>query len=151
MKTIELSNKRLTQKGFSLVELVIVIALMGLLMLAVINFGSTTIDGGKVGKALDQVRQIAAAAISWQSGRFNYNGITLNALETERYLPAGFGALGNPFGGAYTVTGAGNRFTITVSNFPDNGLCLQALNKIRNDTIVAPTCAGTTLSATFGG
>lgn len=150
MKNSELKKIGI-QGGFTLVELAIVIALGGLLMLAVVKFGSTTVDGGKVGKTLDQVRQIAAASISWQSGRFNYNGITLAGLETERYLPAGFGALGNPFGGAYAVTGAGNRFTITVSNFPDNGLCQQALGKIRNDTVVAPTCAGTTLSATFGG
>jgi len=137
------------QRGFNFTELVISIAVMALLILGLVQVGTGVTSSAKVTKTSEGVRQIAAATINWGAGRFNYVGAALATLETQRLLPTGFSAAGTPFGGTYALSGAASQFTVTTSGFPDNGLCLQVLDKIIRDTLSA-NCSGTTLTTTFG-
>jgi prepilin-type N-terminal cleavage/methylation domain-containing protein len=146
-----LSTQYSRQKGFTLTEIIIAIAVISLLILGGIQFGASVMNSGRVSKTADHVRQIASATINWSAGRYNYTGAALATLETQKLLPAGFTAAGTPFGGTYGLTGAGNSFTVTVAGFPDNGYCLQVVDKISKDTSGVPSCAGTTLTAIFGG
>lgn len=137
------------QRGFSFTELVITLAVIALLVLGAVQGGMALTAMAKVSKTAEGIRQIAAATTNWGGGRFNYNGASLSTLETQKLLPSGFAAAGTPFGGTYTLSGNGSRFTVTSAGFPEAGLCLQVLDKIERDTQSA-SCSGTTLTTTFG-
>lgn len=142
-------NKMRREGGYTIVELTIALAVITILLVTIVMVGMNLSTGARVTKVADAVKQVAGAAVNWEASQYSYNGVTMNVLETAKYLPVGFTAAGNPFGGAYTINGNGNSFTVTATNFPDNATCQQAISKLQRDTAAVPTCAGTTLSAMF--
>ncbi len=90
-----------SKKGFTLVELMAVIGVMGLLMAVVLIGASSSRKTANISTTAQQVQLIYSACQSWLgNGRTNYTGITLTALQNAGYLPS---TLNNPYGGTYTV------------------------------------------------
>ncbi|HRR95397.1 MAG TPA: type II secretion system protein [Candidatus Ratteibacteria bacterium] len=90
-----------SKKGFTLVELMAVIGVIGVLMAVVLVGASSSRKTANISTTAQQIQLIYSACQSWLgNGRTAYTGISLNALQAAGYLPA---TLNNPYGGTYTV------------------------------------------------
>jgi len=103
MKRIQsmLRNK----KGFTLLELIVVMVIITIIASTVIGSFKGASDNGRVANALNSIKAIQTAAM----GYFNSNGgscsgISIATLVTGKFLPGSFSGTGtNPWGGNYTV------------------------------------------------
>lgn len=136
------------QQGFTLIEIVIAIAVAAILLGGFIAYGSSTKDSARATKTVDVIRQISTAATTWGQSKSSYGSVSLSALQTGGYLATNVSA--NPYGGAFTVSGSGTTVTITSAGMTTNG-CAQAIDLLTNDASSTPTCTSGTLSFSFGG
>ncbi|MBP8961227.1 type II secretion system protein, partial [Patescibacteria group bacterium] len=94
-------RKNSRKKGFTLVELMAVIGVIGVLMAVVLVGASSSRKTANISTTAQQIQLIYSACQSWLgNGRVNYTGITLAKLQSAGYLPT---TLNSPYGGAYTV------------------------------------------------
>lgn len=141
-------------KGFSLIELLCVVAIVSLIVVASTRFFSVTTANNQVTKALQDIQVIRAAANEWLMSQPDYAGgssgceaggncISMASLNNMGLLPVdlGDGVGKNPWGGNYAVApniGAGrnnpNQLVITLSNVSGTA-CLQLYNLLQNQML----------------
>jgi len=103
MKSIQ--NKLSNKKGFTLLELIVVMVIITIIASQVIASFKGAADNGRVAAALNSIKAIQTAAMNY----FNNNGgsctgISVATLVSGKYLPGIFTGTGaNPWGGNYTV------------------------------------------------
>ncbi len=97
----KLNNK----SGFTLIELVAVIAVAAILFGAVMAAVKSTGDNGKVASTMDTLKSVQAAATGYYTDNSTFTGVTAAALAASgKYLPATFTGTGaNAFGGDITA------------------------------------------------
>ena len=104
-----LSNK----KGFTLLELIVVMVIITIIASQVIASFKGASDNGRIAAALNSVKAIQTAAMNY----FNNNGgsctgISVATLVSGNYLPGTFTGTGaNPWGGNYAVAVNANNVT----------------------------------------
>ncbi len=98
----KLNNKN----GFTLIELVAVIAVAAILFAAVIPAVKNAGDNGKVTSTMDTLKSVQTAAAGYYTDNSTFTGVTAAALAASgKYLPATFTGTGaNAFGGDITAT-----------------------------------------------
>lgn len=96
--------KMSSTKGFTLIELVMVIGIIALLIMAV-GITSGVRENAKVHSAADSVRSLRTAAESYiAAGNMTYTGIGIDGLKTAGFLSSTFSETGsNPWGGDFAV------------------------------------------------
>lgn len=150
---------RARQRGFNLVELMLVIAIAAVVGFSGYKYYLSTRVSALVNNAFDQVKSVVAGAQSWAAGRTNFTGVSINVLCTQKLLSAeicannGTGA--NPWGGNITVAPmAGNAGAVTVAltAVPDGAgqqLVDKAMSGTLNGNNTSATYAGNTVSLSY--
>lgn len=122
-------------KGFSLVEILLVITIISSIMLALMQYASMQVSQARREKTATQIQQILSAALSY----YTANGVwpvgtpspigtcggagdnlsgTTQTLQAGHYLPAV--VTKNPWGAAYSLNCTNNPGVFTVSTLADN-------------------------------
>ena len=98
-------NKNKNNKGFTLVELLVVIAIIGILAVVAVPALFKNIEKGKVAELEADISAIRSAALSYYADNGTYpNGqLTGTPTETANKLSKEIEGLSNPFGATYTV------------------------------------------------
>ena len=119
MKSIQ--NRLSGKKGFTLLELIVVMVIITIIASQVVASFKGAADNGRVAAALNSIKAIQTAAMSY----FNNNGgsctgISVATLVAGNYLPGTFtGTNTNPWNGNYTVVVNANnntQFNLTMTN-----------------------------------
>jgi len=112
--------KKIGKKGFTLVELMAVIGVIGVLMAAVLVGASSAKNTARISSTAQQIQLIYSACQSWLgNGRTNYTGISITALQNAGYL----NPITNPYGGTYTVSqnaSDSSRVDISTTGIPNS-------------------------------
>ena len=139
-----LYNNKIIRSGFSLMELIIVIVIIGTLIGAAISLNSAK-ESGKIQAGQEVVNNLInlVHAHAVNTSNNDMSNITITTLKASGVLPSSFTpAKANPWGGDLTIavaSGNNNNFTITMTNVP--AASCQALKKrFSNLAIVEPTC-----------
>jgi prepilin-type N-terminal cleavage/methylation domain-containing protein len=119
MKSIQ--NRLSNKKGFTLLELIVVMVIITIIASQVVASFKGAADNGRVAAALNSIKAIQTAAMSY----FNNNGgscagISVATLVSGNYLPGTFtGTNANPWGGNYIVAVNANnatQFNLSMTN-----------------------------------
>lgn len=120
-------GKNRTQDGFSAIELVVVIAIAGALIVSAVGAGNSLDSNGKIRQAAHDVGLIYAAVSAYaatQGSTITPVGDATNQLQT--YLPghlrasgSGNNSIANPFGGTYVISIEATNFHLVISQVPD--------------------------------
>ena len=138
------------KKGFTLIELVLVISIVALLIMAVGLTGGVR-ENAKVHSAAESVRSVRTAAESYiAAGNMTYTGISIDGLKTSGYLPAGFSATGsNPWGGNYAVVANSDTGKVDISLTSVTSASATRLSTLFANSAAATSYASETWTATF--
>jgi len=98
------------EKGFTLIEFMVVIALIGIALLFIIMQFKDTGDQNKSQNAVKNISQVAVSASEFKGRRVGYANVNQSVLMKSSSIPEGMkvgGALTNLFGGAIIVSSVG--------------------------------------------
>ena len=92
-------------KGFSLLEMIIVMVIMGTMAMVVVNNTKGSSESGQVTSALQSINAIQTASMQWFADNGNtFTGISVAKLVSSKFLGDAFtGTKANPWGGDYSV------------------------------------------------
>jgi len=135
MKKFKLRNRKLAyiramhggrlQSGFTLLEMIAVIALGAVLIAGALKlFNSSTSKSNSLAMAID-LNALRTNTQSLYNGQGGYGtGVLNQTLITASQVPTDLTVSGSSIttsnGGAFTITGATNAFTIALSNLPSD-------------------------------
>jgi type IV pilus assembly protein PilA len=143
------------EKGFTIIELTIVMIVIAAILSAVLFAGQSTANTSRVTSALASVKALQTAAVAYfNNNGGSYSGLSLSTLASNSYLPANFttGTNSNPWNGSISVTPDTNAsyFDITFTNVPSTA-ATSLTNAVFKLTQSAPTytTATGTWSAAF--
>jgi len=138
------------RRGFSLIELVLVISIIALLIMAV-GLTSGVRENAKVHSAAQSVQTLRTAAESYiAAGNMTYTGITILGLQTLGYLPSSFSATGsNPWGGNYTIAPNTDANKVDISLTSVSSSAATRLSTLFANSAAATSYASTTWTITF--
>ena len=138
------------RKGFTLIELVLVISIVALLLMA-IGLTSGVKENARVHAAAESVKSLRTAAESYiASGNMTYTGITMAGLQTAGYLPAGFNATSsNPWGGDYSIVADSDPNKVDISLTGVNTTAAARLSSLFTNSASSTNYASNTWTATF--
>jgi len=119
MKSIQ--NRLSNKKGFTLLELIVVMVIITIIASQVVASFKGAADNGRVAAALNSIKAIQTAAMSYfNNNGGNCTGISVATLVSGNYLPGTFtGTNANPWNGNYTVAVNANnntQFNLTMTN-----------------------------------
>ena len=113
------------QHGFSAIELVVVIAIAGALIVSAVGAGSSLDSNGKIRQAAHDVGLIYAAVSAYAATQGNITPVVDATNELQTYLPghlrisgSGVNNIANPFGGTYVVRVESTNFHLVISQVP---------------------------------
>lgn len=136
------------QPGFSLIEILMVCAIIGVIILATTKYFIATQENYRVSQTLQDMRAIREGAAEWGIANADYTGISLATLRTAGLIPS---TLNNgPWGTAYTIQSTSDNagFSITLSNIPAQD-CLNLAQKTRATFGDAASCNQGTFTLMF--
>jgi len=128
------------RKGFTLIEIAVVVAVLAIFLLILITKGSGVRDVARAQAAAESVKSLQVASENYiAKGRMNYTGISMAALKTASLLPNSFNATaGNPWGGDYSISpnaGDATKVDIGMTSVPNSaGTQLNAYFKNSADS-----------------
>ena len=126
------SQIRGRQQGFSVIELMIVLAVAGMLIVGALVAGTTVMNGVKANRYVNEISTIATQTRAWKGVKTDYTGITITALTDMGRLPNAI----NTEGGAYTVLPSDPPKTfIITSNGMTLKICLDVAEQIKGQTV----------------
>jgi prepilin-type N-terminal cleavage/methylation domain-containing protein len=151
-----MSKKRTRQQGFSIIELTVVLAVAGMLIVGALVAANTVMSSMKANRYVSDIALMVTAARAWKGIGSSYAGLTKNpAGETTKAIGTLIGmgrlptdAATNPDGGDYVLTPAIGQFTITTSE-ADSKTCENVLAQIQSQSVGVSTCETGNLSAVF--
>ena len=147
-----MSKKRTRQQGFSIIELTVVLAVAGMLIVGALVAANTVMSSMKANRYVSDIALMVTAARAWKGISSSYAGLTgVGTLVDMGRLPAD--AATNPDGGTYTLVGGTadgetGQFTITTSE-ADSKTCENVLAQIQTQSEGTATCTDSNLSAVF--
>jgi prepilin-type N-terminal cleavage/methylation domain-containing protein len=153
-----MSKKRTRQQGFSIIELTVVLAVAGMLIVGALVAANTVMSSMKANRYVSDIALIVTAARAWKGIGSSYEGLKTEDKETTE----GIGAIGaligmgrlpegaakNPDGGDYVLTPEIGQIIITTTE-ADSKTCLNVLAQIQTQSEGTATCTGGNLSAVF--
>jgi prepilin-type N-terminal cleavage/methylation domain-containing protein len=153
-----MSKKRTRQQGFSIIELTVVLAVAGMLIVGALVAANTVMSSMKANRYVSDIALIVTAARAWKGIGSSYEGLKTEDKETTE----GIGAIGaligmgrlpegaakNPDGGAPGTEAEVGQFTITTTG-ADQPTCLNVLAQIQSQSVGDSTCSTGDLSAVF--
>lgn len=141
-------NKMKKSKGFTIIELLIVVGIVGIFAGLVYLRSTNAGDAARAQQIQDDINQIMGAAKNWKGIRVNYAGITFAQLTGQTFLRADWGnGVGvNPEGGNYTVAAAGQTLVVTATGLQAE-VCGAVASKMTG-SVQNVACAGTTVTVT---
>jgi len=152
MKAIQ--NKVSGKKGFTLLELIVVMVIITIIASGVIASFKGASDNARVATALNSIKSIQTAAMGYFNGNGgSCSGISIANLVSGNYLPASFsGSNTNPWNGNYTVAVNANdatKFDLSMSNISanDNAAINNQIQKTAEGVAYDPTSS--TWTGTF--
>ena len=97
--------KMKSKRGFTLLELIVVMVIITIIAAQVIASFKGASDNGRVASALNSIKAIQTAAMGYFNGNGgSCTGISMATLVSGKYLPASFSGTGaNPWGGNYAL------------------------------------------------
>ena len=128
------SHARGRQQGFSIIELMIVLAVAGMLIVGALVAGTTVMNGVKSNRYVNEISTIVTQARGWKGIKTDYTDITIQKLIDMGRLTTKT----NADGGAYllaAVTGA-NEFTLSSAGM-EKKTCEDVAEQIRAQTTAA--------------
>jgi Tfp pilus assembly protein PilE len=116
----------LKKAGVSLLELVLVIAIIGTMILTSIRFFNIATENAKVNNAVSMTRDIADASFKWYESNtsftkpeFNFTTLVQMNLLPTKYADSALTATMNPWGGSVKLAASGSEhFKITLTELP---------------------------------
>ena len=115
------------QKGFSAIELVVVIAIAGSLIVSAIGAANNLQSNAKVTQAAQDVGSLRAATSAFAATQGTVTASTDITNELQSYLPghlratgSGANTIANPFGGTYIVNVAATDYGIAINGIPED-------------------------------
>ena len=134
------------RKGQTLLEIIAVLVIIGAILAAVIPVVTAQTDNGRVASALNAIRSIQSAAVSYYNDNGgSYASVSIANL-AAKYLPAGFsGTSANPWNGNITVAENGtttNQYVITMTSIP-SAAQTQLAKALQNTSLSTTTNATT--------
>lgn len=113
------------KKGFTLLELIVVMVIITIIASGVIASFKGASDNGRVATALNSIKAIQTAAMGYFNGNGgSCTGISIANLVSGNYLPAAFsGTNTNPWSGNYAVNVNANdptKFDLSMTNVSAN-------------------------------
>ena len=147
-----MSKKRTRQQGFSIIELTVVLAVAGMLIVGALVAANTVMSSMKANRYVSDIALMVTAARAWKGIGSSYKDLTVGDLVAMGRLPTD--AATNPDGGTYTLAGgdgtavAVSQFTITTSE-ADSKTCENVLAQIQTQSEGTATCTDSNLSAVF--
>ena len=159
------SHARGRQQGFSIIELMVVLAVAGMLIVGALVAGTTVMNGVKANRYVNEISTIATQTRAWKGVKTNYSDITIDKLVKMGRLPNAT----NAEGGAYTLkVGNPTSTFIITSDGMTNKICEDVIEQIKgqaignakvdaddtagivaSDASEVPVCKETKLTATF--
>jgi prepilin-type N-terminal cleavage/methylation domain-containing protein len=146
-----MSKKRTRQQGFSIIELTVVLAVAGMLIVGALVAANTVMSSMKANRYVSDIALMVTAARAWKGIGSSYKDLTVGDLVAMGRLPTD--AATNPDGGTYTLVGGTavgetGQFTITTSE-ADSKTCENVLAQIQTQSEGTATCTDGNLSAVF--
>lgn len=121
-------KKLKTQKGFTIMELAIVILLSGVFIAAVWPQMSKILSGSRASKITNELNLVIPTIQTAYQNRTSYNGLTTQAVATNRWISENFleTNAGTPTGGivtqwgtmAFATAAANTQVQLTMDNIP---------------------------------
>ena len=143
------------QKGFTLVEIAIVIVMGAVIVLTALEGVTVIQEKRKVSQAVTQVTQVYQAASDWRATRSSYTGISMTVLNDRKLLPSTIstGTSVNPWGGNISIAANGSNVglvDITFTNVP-TGVSSQLEDKLEPSSSGGNTASvsGTTVTVSY--
>ena len=116
-----MSKKKAHQQGFSIIELTVVLAVAGMLIVGALVAGNTVMSNMKSNRYVQDISLIVTAARAWKGMGTSYTDLSVAELTGMERLPTawGTGENQNPDGGNYVLTpgteATAGQFTITTT------------------------------------
>jgi prepilin-type N-terminal cleavage/methylation domain-containing protein len=100
-----MNARKNNKKGFSLLELIIVMVVMGTMAIVVVNNTKGSSESGQITSAMQSVSAIQTASMQWFADNGNaFTGVSVGTLVTSKLLGEAFtGTSANPWGGNYSL------------------------------------------------
>ena len=139
------SKKKAHQQGFSIIELTVVLAVAGMLIVGALVAGNTVMSNMKSNRYVQDISLIVTAARAWKGMGTSYTNLDVEELTGMERLPTtwGNGENQNPDGGNYVLTpGTGDdagQFTIDTTD-TDKTTCLNVVAQIQSQTVSVSNC-----------
>jgi prepilin-type N-terminal cleavage/methylation domain-containing protein len=136
------SQTRGRQQGFSVIELMIVLAVAGMLIVGALVAGTTVMNGVKANRYVNEISTIATQTRAWKGVKTDYSGLgdgTTTGDSVGIGMLVAMGRLPNAInteGGAYTVLPSDPPKTfIITSNGMTLKICLDVAEQIKGQTV----------------
>ena len=138
-------ERKLKRAGFSLVEIVIAVALIGIMSAAAVPLIKTTMDKGRAGRAVSEIVQIkdgvGAAIVKASSAdkpMVPADWVTATNVHTKASVMDYVTLTTDPFGGnyssVYTANAAGGTVVVTCS-----AGCVTGINNVAQSSVTVTT------------
>ncbi len=116
-----MKNRLSNKKGFTLLELIVVMIIITIIASQVIASFKGAADNGRIAAALNSIKAIQTAAMSYYSNNGgSCTGISVASLVSGNYLPGTFtGTNANPWSGNYAIAVNPNnatQFNLSMTN-----------------------------------
>jgi prepilin-type N-terminal cleavage/methylation domain-containing protein len=139
-------------KGFSILEISIVIVVMAVIMLAMMPRVQSMLNSGRIDAMYSHIEEFRRGMGECRA-RFNtFTNCTVANLNNEGLVADKLidnMATANPWGGSYTITPAAQTWTLAVAGIITAEACERSETTINQYGGMTATCAGTTLTIVF--
>jgi prepilin-type N-terminal cleavage/methylation domain-containing protein len=149
-----LSMRTQNNKGFTMIELALVLVIMAILGVTLKGVLATNEDTGRVASLKTMISQVKTGVGQWKPSNGVLTGLSMTQLQSIGAIPEKYGTGANisPFGGNVTVSASSSdptMFVITTDNINNAKLGQKLVRDYTEVTTVTPTFAGSTLTITF--
>jgi prepilin-type N-terminal cleavage/methylation domain-containing protein len=140
---------KLLKSGFSLVELIIVIVIIGILIAAIVGLSGSK-ETAKLVSCKEQILNVKKTTDSYLTSRGTSMYSSLGATsqpQIQNFVSNGYVFPNNPWARAYTITGSAAGLRIS-TDIGEAATCLKMVTQMRNSAS-SSACAGSVLNVDF--